>query len=151
MYVYALYLHIYMCMRIYTDTYFKLHPGSNLGLNCGSNPAVGACSSSPRQRCPADGVYLQPLCPLIFRRSLQPPRKAISPRPLPIRRAARTSCLCQFFCPHTFPVPSFRWAPVTAVSFSLLSPAPSAPRRGAGGFIGGNTRARGDGLRTAAD
>lgn len=74
--------------------------------------------------------YPHPFLRLILR-PLQPPRAAISPRPAPlarpIRRAAKTPCLCQLLSPHTFPVPSFRWAPVSAVSTFTAPAAASAP------------------------
>lgn len=51
-----------------------------------------------------------------------------------------------FVAPHTFPVATFRWAPVSAV---LPLPLPLPPPRSA--FIGGNSGARRDGPRSQAD
>lgn len=122
---------MYICTCIYT--HYKLCPGPNLELNLCSNSDTDSCSS---QAAPlTDGVYLQPFCSPIFLRSLQLPWSTISPRPLlltrPIRRAVKTSCVDWFFSPHTFPVPSFWWAPVTAVSTSTaFSQLPPRGRRG---------------------
>lgn len=129
-------INVYVCIYIYM--YFKLCPGPNLRLNCGSNPATGACSCSPqpalprRQRLSAALLHshLPALAPAALKRD--------KPVTSPARPADKASCedvlsLPVFLPPHLscsqFSVGTCH----RGFDFHSFLPAPSALLRGAKG------------------
>lgn len=137
-YIHHMLMHVsvYVCTDIYM--YFKLCLGPNLGLNCCSNPAVGACSRSPQPALPRSR-RLSPALLHAHPPALAPAApKRDKPATSPTRPADKASCedvlSLPVFLPHTpflFPVFSGHLSPrsrLSQLSPGSLRPAPRGRR-----------------------
>lgn len=130
---------VYVCIYIYINKISKLHPGTRQGWTAALPSLSTPGLSAPPAHSSSCAGHTNPLQPC----------QVINPWPLtfiwPIRWATNTS----YFCVVCFSFPPFP-APIFGQHLSLkpwLSRLSPEGRQ----FIGGNTRAHRDGLRTAAD